>query len=39
VAVIGLGLTFAGAIVISLARDAAGPASTPVSTGSATEAA
>ena len=38
VALAGLGLTFVGAVVISLARDAADPESAPVSTGAATEA-
>ena len=39
VAVTGLCLTFIGAVVISLARDATDPESTPVSTGASTEAA
>ena len=39
VAVTGLCLTFVGAVVISLARDATDPESSPVSTGASTEAA
>jgi len=37
VAVAGLGLTFAGAVVISLARDATDPEPTHVTTGAFTE--